>query len=920
MRNNVALNGLVAVVVSLAAGIVPAAAATPPQPPAPTAKAVAKPLTPHIKLKPVVGTKAPKASTLLSLQAATPKVAVSTSLPDSTCLPVLTLPPTAAATRTCDLYALTGTIAVPGTPLLPIWGFSLTPAAPTLPGPTLVSFENEALTVHLHNQLPGAAGNLSLEIPQAAMSTAPDTTGVATGQVANYTFNNLKPGTYVYEAGETPNGPRQVAMGLTGMLIVRPSTWTALNHTAYHDTGSGFTAESPVELNEIDRSFNANPMGSDLKTFTPDVFLVNGHAFDPACTVCSIPVSNTDRLLLRYADLGLRERSISIADARQTQWASDANLLLPNQNDLAALYLNPVQTADTLTVVDPTSTIGTMIPIYDQGRHFLPSTAGGLGGMIAMITVINGLSGVTAGPVTTVAASPKTNPGSDNLGVSGTITSSAGGVTGAEWFLDGVGAPGAGTAITGVPATVAASYSFTITAANLMAALAAQAPAVPIDGEHVIWVHGKDANGWGVVSGDSFTVDISGPVVTHVSVHSTPTGGKRVTDIPGTPNPTDMAIVGSAVVSLSDYAVRQAELCIDAPCSAGPGDGQGTQLSLVSTLDGSGANDPAAAVVGFSGAIDSATYLGFGPGTHTFYIHACEAAASSTATTCTRWGNTPTTTAKVPFVIDTQGPAVTGLSVTPDPNNGFQSGPGTAAILNEVMVHATLVDPAVDTSTPGSPIANAEAFMIPTRDARGNITSCTTTAPRPGLPPTGDTGTGAEMVPDGGAWNRSATQTASAFIPLPDIRACPEGKVRFWVHAQDQAGNWGPYASYDMTLDKTAPVVGTVGVALATPTVTTTTLTIPAHDVMSATGSVINNIVRAEYFLTPCTPAADVTTCSADPGPGNGTAIPVPTPATTVSLSVAIPTPAAGAKLYVRVMDAAGNWSAVDLTQPVHTF
>ncbi|HEV7465491.1 MAG TPA: multicopper oxidase domain-containing protein [Candidatus Dormibacteraeota bacterium] len=915
------VRGLVAAVVSLSAGVVPAAAATQPPSPVPTARAVAKPLTPHVKLKPVKGTKAPKATSLLSLQAATPKVASSASLADSTCTPVLTLPPTAAATRTCDLYALTGTIGVPGIPTpVPIWGFSLNSVGPaTLPGPTLVSFENESLKVNLHNQLPSSAGNLSLEIPQASMSTAPDTTGVANGGTATYTFSNLRPGTYVYEAGETANGPRQVAMGLTGMLIVRPSTWTALNHTAYNDTGSGFTAESPVELNEIDTSFNANPAGSDLKDYTPNVFLVNGHAFDPAFpSVGSIPVSNTDRLLLRYADLGLRERSISIADARQTEWASDTDLL-PNQNDLAALYLNPVQTADTLTVVDPTSTIGTMIPVYDQGRHFQPSTAaggqGGLGGMIAMITVVNGLSGVTAGPVTTVAASPKTNPGTDNLSVGGTISAStplhAGTISNAEWFLDGVGAPGTGTAITGFPAASPAGYSFSIPSATLLAALAAQAPAVPIDGEHVIWVHGNDANGWGVVAGDSFAVNVTGPVVTHVSVHSTPNGGNRATDITGTPNPNDMAIVGSAVVSLSDYAVRQAELCIDAPCNAGggPGDGNGTQLNLVSTADGSGANDPDAAIVGFSGAIDSATYLGFGPGTHTFYLHACEDAASSTATTCTRWGDTPTTTATADFVIDTQGPTVTNLTVTPDPNNGFQSGPGNTAYLDRARVDAILND----TATGNSLIALGEAFMIPTRNLQGNVLDCTTTAPKPA-----DTGKGAEMVPLGGAWNKSATQAASAFIPLPDIRSCPEGKVRFWVHGQDQAGNWGAYATYDLTLDKTAPKVDSALVAPASPT--TTTLTVTAHDPVSTTGSVVSSIVRAEYFLAPCTPGADATTCTQDPGPGNGTAIPVPTPATSVSLSTTITTPALGVRLFVRVMDAAGNWSVVDLTHPVHTF
>ncbi len=51
----------------------------------------------------------------------------------------------------------------------------------------------------------------------------PDTTGVAAGASTIYTFTASSPGTFLYEAGLTPNGQHQVAMGLYGALIVRPT-------------------------------------------------------------------------------------------------------------------------------------------------------------------------------------------------------------------------------------------------------------------------------------------------------------------------------------------------------------------------------------------------------------------------------------------------------------------------------------------------------------------------------------------------------------------------------------------------------------------------------------------------------------------------------------------------------------------------
>src|SRR6202011_1146727 len=136
---------------------------------------------------------------------------------------------------TCVLYAKEGTIALPGA-TVPIWGFTSGPLDPaTLPGPTLITMAGQPLSITLCNLLPAADGNVALELPAAQVT--PDLTGVpgastcvpgVSSNSKSYTLNGLAPGTYLYEAGATAQGPRQVAMGLSGILIVRPSDYLPL--------------------------------------------------------------------------------------------------------------------------------------------------------------------------------------------------------------------------------------------------------------------------------------------------------------------------------------------------------------------------------------------------------------------------------------------------------------------------------------------------------------------------------------------------------------------------------------------------------------------------------------------------------------------------------------------------------------------
>ena len=125
---------------------------------------------------------------------------------------------------TCDLWAMTGTATLLGVPV-PIWGFSPTGAAgtATAPGPVLVVNQGDSVTVTLHNTLPQAVSLAFPGQPAAAFTAGLGTTaGAGTGQSQTYSFTAGRAGTFVYEAGHTGNGARQVAMGLAGALVVLP--------------------------------------------------------------------------------------------------------------------------------------------------------------------------------------------------------------------------------------------------------------------------------------------------------------------------------------------------------------------------------------------------------------------------------------------------------------------------------------------------------------------------------------------------------------------------------------------------------------------------------------------------------------------------------------------------------------------------
>jgi len=900
---------------------------------------------------------------------ATVKITVTNPIagPDSTC----SLNPK-TVTRTCDLFAKDK---MPGTQVkstvtagtgadkktIPFWGFTTSDAAaPVLGGPELVAVEGEKLAFAVHNELDPKAGPVSITVP--GLIGAPDLTGVAPGSTgpsnpASGSFTLTRPGTYVYEAGLTAGGARQVAMGLSGVLIVRPSEPTASSSArcAYDaavntdcvtnkDLNNYFDREKLVVVNELDADYSADPFKSDTGAYHPTNYFVDGVsydatrpaldpsdlAFDPTVDNVRLDAARGDTVLLRYADLGLREHSVNLMQLQQTETARDANLL-PGTHVQNTEFLNAGETAETFVTIPADATKGTQYPLLDAGFHLNNGDVGGLGGMYSYLEVINGLDAANLGPMGTAAtATPTfsaTAPNVDNsqiptMDVTAAFAAqppSTATVDKVQWALDGV--PGSAglwqqsSAVASPASSASASFAFTIPA-NLMDQLLGAEPD-RIFGDHTIWFEAIDSAGVaGPPIGASFALARRDAVISTLSIDpkvtngttrsnqgpvastkiTTLSNGVAVTSTPAVLNVTStagfpancgtldacditigmtiangpaagdteyglfrytgltpttftgltadasvvtgnhtfstgstvaldvvpagyIAVGATGTASLPGWVVSAAQACVvyagteTAPTSTdqakcGTPDGALTNLAAPTSATA----DSLVAVKGFVAAPKLPTGVTDG-GKFWVMVRAQEGPSSDcTVAGACRWspwlyyqpsGAADSSTYEQLTVVTT-GPTTATPVISPNPNNGFTAANGNLGLFDSFNVKATATSPLAN-------IALAEAFLATTSrslsaTAPADPVRCTSLAPDL---PAGCMvfGQGAEMTPAGGAWNDSLTKSADAFLPLSELQGMPDGLVRVWVHAKDIAGNWGPFTSADLTLDKTAPAV-----------------------------------------------------------------------------------------------------------------
>ncbi|MEZ4615446.1 MAG: multicopper oxidase domain-containing protein [Caldilineaceae bacterium] len=677
-----------------------------------------------------------------------------------------------------DLYAVTGNVALPGA-TVPIFGFTPDGTLAVQPGgPVLDVAEGATVAIVLHNQL-----NVNTALLFQGQEMIPDTTGVAPGATKVYSFVASRPGTYLYEAGLLANAQYQAAMGLYGVLIVRPAT----PGRAYDDATTAFNDEAVLLLSDIDPALNmrANPATFDMRNYAPKYFLINGKVYpntDPIATVAG----NT--VLLRYVNAGLQAYSMGLLGMRQRAIAMDGSLFTYGRT-VVAETIAPGQTADMLATVPAAAVDGSKFALFD-GNLMLHNNktnntlTGGFGGMLTFVTVAGTPpTGDTTGPVTTnVSLTPNA--------LSATVsdaTSGGSAVTAAEFFIDATGANGTGTPMTGAFGAVTVNVSGLI------------APA--LSGSHTVYVHGVDSAGnWGAFQSAVVTNDTTGPTTTALSVSPNPSNGSVDVTVNAT---ADDSASGGSNIAAAEYTI----------------DGGAASPMAISPTG--------AKVAGLATTIVASTVNGLSDGTHVVAVRSQD--------TMGNWGATAT----VDLVVDKSGPTTSNVSAAPNPNNGTL---GINSSTPAVRVAATFDGlgngsagciGAAAAPTTGQ-VAGNNLVFIPLVNGKGNGTvRVAATAACPAaegfIDVTGANGTGFILLPTDGLYD-TPTEAGYVDIPLTTIAALSDGDHLIHVHAKDTAGNWGGTSSTVLVIDKTAPTIVSVTLTPATIAVGAASVTLTLAD------------------------------------------------------------------------------------------
>jgi len=765
------------------------------------------------------------------------------------------------AEQLCEVWATAGTISVAGiADPVPVWRFTDSGGNPL---PPVVVTQGDTVRVRLHNTL---ATPVSLALPQipntlhGAGLRGADTTGAAQDAAQEYVFTATRPGTFLYEAGPTPSGKQQVAMGLTGALVVLPTTAGQV----YGSASTAYDDEDVLVLSDLDPSLNtsADPTTFNMRGFHALRHLVNGQA-----AVRQITATAGARFLLRYVNAGVQNRWAGLIGLDQAQLGTNgeplANLLTGVDQERSGVVapLPAGGTTETRVTMPDTASAGFRYPLFDEGLTTSDTGDGALAYLeLAGTANLPACPDAGAGPIPPLVhdlSAPPAGHIADLANPSAATTVFT--VTGRGLECRGVaGEQPADTvryAIDAIPGASAATAQVSNTGDFQIALSETDVASIANGGHHYLIVQAGVGGTFGAISAVQLIVDNAAPDLDLAGDPATVGAGGS------------LAITGTA----SDRFL---------------GDSNVTRLDW--TLDGGPATtvtvDPAV-TVGVDIAVPAA---GLAEGGHTVAVTATDAFGNTSAATSLQLIYDPTPPTLSGVVIEQRLPASTqypfGGPLTTSNNGTLTFDPNIWAI----RVRGTATDG-----------LSTIAAMRGSFDDR----FCTTTAGEPAI-------SGARLDPKDGAWS-SGTEAGFVYVPLSELNRWlpaagqPAVVKAFHVRARDAAGNWSACGDGSVTLDRTNPAI-TVPLQLAIT---------GAGELAAARSS------RAKTTLVVRLSARDAGGLSIgeffdgdDPGRGKGTVL-LPTAGALGTqsgligaLSLKRATPGVH-HIHARVRDRAGNWS-----------
>ena len=286
-------------------------------------------------------------------------------------------------------------VSMPDTAVVTMWGFTLDTdgnfatleGTPGSPGPLLeLPAGDTALTIHLKNNLPEP---ISIVIPGQIAAMTPQfftdaqgrrrvqsfTQVTAPGAQGSYTWNNFKPGTFLYQSGT--HAAVQVPMGLYG-----PVAQDSAQFQAYANAGTIYNWKGILVLSEVDPLLNAAVAAGDFgpgksmtstNNYSPKYFLYNGIPDLQLTNINAASVRVGDKILVRLLNAGLETR-VPVVNGLYFKTIGEDGNELPYQQEQYSLRLTAGKTLDVL--LEPKAP--GIISVHDR-RGFMSQGATGAG-------------------------------------------------------------------------------------------------------------------------------------------------------------------------------------------------------------------------------------------------------------------------------------------------------------------------------------------------------------------------------------------------------------------------------------------------------------------------------------------------------------------------------------------------------------
>lgn len=316
-------------------------------------------------------------------------------------------------TTDCTVDLVAAAISVPvkdavaGNVNVPALGFGVNGQTPGLAGSVgSIIKVPQGTTVTVHFDDSAVAGGVSLSFPSLA---SVDDQGGGT-----YVVHADKVGTSVFQPGDNADAPRQIAMGLVGVLIVTPVDGTTQCSDCAYDPSTHFDEEAVVATTDLDLDFATTyPAHYDMsyvgqaRDAAGDhrrvYHVINGKSFPDTDVIDTRPGHH---VLLRYVNAGLHDTSMGALGLRQDLLARNTSSYSVAQSVVAPV-IGPGETADVSVTIPATAAAGQKYSLLDQGDR-MGHGEQGFGGALTFIDVWGGEPPAPAAPAETTTTTSTT--------------------------------------------------------------------------------------------------------------------------------------------------------------------------------------------------------------------------------------------------------------------------------------------------------------------------------------------------------------------------------------------------------------------------------------------------------------------------------------------------------------------------------